>query len=140
MGKFHFQRAISRGRSEISVKIITLCCILLIKRTLSRDVKKNVLGTQIINHFWPQIINQSIILVKMVQKSEFSPRSRTIPKHDWTSKEQCLAISEHLYCSPNFSTRSDRLLFLTVLMGIIVLSEFRKKLKKTLTNFVRTFR
>ena len=32
--------------------------------------------------------------VKMVKKSKFSKMSQTIPKHDWTSQEQCFAISD----------------------------------------------
>ena len=53
----------------------------------------------------------------MVQKSKFSKKSQTIPKLDSTSREQCLAISKQFYCSPNFSTRSDRWLFLTLIDG-----------------------
>ena len=63
------------------------------------------------------ILKTAPILVKMVQKSKFSKKSQTIPKLDSTSREQCLAISKQFQCSPNFSTRSDRWLFLTLIDG-----------------------
>merc|ERR1711891_81608 len=64
--------------------------------------------------------------VEMVRKSKDSKKAQTIPKLDCTSKEQCLAISKQFQCSPNFSTRSDRWLFLTVLMGTMVILKIRK--------------
>ena len=41
--------------------------------------------------------------VKMVRKSKFSKRFQTIPKHDCTWKDQCLAISDPFHYSHNFS-------------------------------------
>ena len=73
------------------------------------------------------IFKKAPILVKMGRKSKFSKKAQTIPKLDCTSKEQCLAISKQFQCSPNFSTRSDRWLLLTVLMGIMVILKIHKK-------------
>ena len=49
--------------------------------------------------------------VKMVRKSKFSKRFQTIPRHDWTWKDQCLAISDLFHYSHNFNYCSSKFIF-----------------------------
>ena len=75
----------------------------------------------------------------MVRKSKFSKKAQTIPKLDCTSKEQCLAISKQFQCSPNFSARSDRWLFLDRIDGDHDDFEKSQKFVESLNNSAKIF-
>ena len=88
---------------------IVLC--LGLKRSAHRMLRDSNSGWSLsVTQFWeskcPKLVKVPFLRsewVKMVRKSKFSKRFQTIPKHDWTWKDQCLAISEAFFYSHNFS-------------------------------------